>query len=146
MTGWLLDTNVLSELRKPRCHPGVRAWASAQPLASLYVSCISLAELRYGVERLTPGDAFRAEPEHWLANQLRRWLGRRVLDIDEAVALRWRRLVEAARTERHTYLQPDLFIAATALAHGLGVATRNTADFRPTGVPLLNPWDTPLPG
>ncbi|MDO9707356.1 type II toxin-antitoxin system VapC family toxin [Paracraurococcus lichenis] len=141
MKGWILDTNVLSELRKPRCSPQVRAWVSAQPDDSLFVSCVTFAEIRFGIERLAPDEAFRRALTEWLDRELRGWFAGRVLDIDEAVVLAWRRMVEDGRARRHTFPQPDLFIAATAQVHGLGIATRNTGDFLAAGIEVLNPWD-----
>jgi len=141
LKGWIVDTNVLSELRKPRCDPRVRAWAEAQPNALLHLSCVTLAEIRAGIEGLTTDDAFRRTLQAWLDGTLRPWFAGRILDIDEAVMLAWRRMVAAGKARRHTFPQPDLFIAATAAVHGLGVATRNVADFTKAGVPILDPWE-----
>jgi predicted nucleic acid-binding protein len=143
LNGWLVDTNVLSELRKPRCNPGVRRWVAAQPIATLFVSCVSLAELRFGIEKLDLGNGFRAELDAWLTQEIRPWMAGRVLDIDETIVLRWRWLVDAARAKRFTPTQPDLFIAATALQHNLGIVTRNVADFEAAGVAVMNPWLAP---
>ncbi|KQQ30734.1 twitching motility protein PilT [Methylobacterium sp. Leaf123] len=139
MTGWLLDTNVLSELRRPRPEPKVLAFVSAQPLASLYVSTVSLAEIRFGIERL--GDeAKRAALRDWLDTGIRPMFEGRVLPVTEDVMLRWRILVEEGRRVRHTFSQPDLIIAATALQNGCTVVTRNLDDYRKTGVALVDPW------
>ena len=140
MTGWLLDTNVLSELRKPHCDPRVKAWSGAQPAASLYLSRVTLAEIRYGIERVAAGDPFRAELEIWLEQQLRPWFTGRILDIDEAVIVTWRHMVQRGRAQRHTFAQPDLFIAATAQVHGLVVVTRNIDDFVVAEVAVFDPW------
>jgi predicted nucleic acid-binding protein len=78
--------------------------------------------------------------EAWLEGELRPWFSDRLLDVDEDVFVVWRRLVENGKAMRHIYPQPDLFIAATAVLHDLRVVTRNTNDFLPTRVPVLNPW------
>lgn len=138
--GWLLDTNVVSELRRGRrCHPGVRAWAEAVSPATCFLSRVTLAEIRFGIERATD-PAFRAELDAWLRDGVRAWFGERVLEVDENVLLAWRRLAWAGQKANYTYAQPDGLLAATALEHGLGVVTRNTADFARAGVALLDPW------
>ncbi len=145
MIGWLLDTNVLSELRKPRPDARVRAFVAAQPLDTLFISSVSLAEIRYGIERLD--DALRrAELTDWLQLRLRPLFAQRVLEVSEDVMFRWRLLVEEGRKTGHTFSQPDLIIAATAFQHGLTLVTRDTADFRRARVPLLNPWVAPASG
>lgn len=139
MTGWLLDTNVLSELRRLRADREVMRFIGGQPLALLYVSVIAFAEIRFGIELL--GDAARRmELNDWLENTLRPMFEDRVLPITEDVMLKWCLLVEAGRRTGHTYAQPDLLIAATALHHGLTVVTRNVAHFERVNVPVLNPW------
>ncbi len=142
--GWLIDTNVISELRKgPRCAPAVRAWSERVPPAACYISRVSLAEIRYGIERVTdPG--FRAELEAWVQDGVLPWFGARVLDVDEAVLVRWRHLAAEARVAKYAYPQLDVLLAATALVHQLGVATRNVEDFARTGVRIVNPWDEPV--
>ncbi|MFC6028084.1 MULTISPECIES: type II toxin-antitoxin system VapC family toxin [Methylobacterium] len=144
MTRWLLDTNVLSELRRPRPEQRVVAFVAAQPLDALFVSCVTLAELRFGIERLADG-ARRTDLADWLAHRLRPMFERRILPLDEDVIVHWRFLVEEGRQRGHTFSQPDLLIAATALDAGLTLATRNTSDFLQTGVPIFNPWTDPLP-
>jgi len=139
---YLLDTNVVSELRKIRTGKAdsrVAAWADGVDASDLYVSVITIQELEIGVllaERRDPvrGAVFRA----WLnAHVLPAFTGR-ILAVDTAVALRSARLhVPDLRPVR------DALIAATALVHGMAVVTRNVADFEPTGVPTLNPWISP---
>ena len=140
MTGWLLDTNILSELRRPRPEPRVAALVAAQPLELLFVSVVTLAEIRFGIE-LVADAGRRAELHDWLHLKVRPMFEQRVLPISEDVMLKWRLLVEEGRKGGHTFSQPDLIIAATALHHGLTVVTRDTADYAKTRVPLLNPWD-----
>jgi hypothetical protein len=138
--GWLIDTNIVSELRKgPRCAPGVHAWATAVPRVACYLSRLSVAEIRFGIGR-APDPAFRAELEAWVRDGLLPWFGDRILDITEATLLRWRWLVWEGQRANYTFSQPDAWLAATALDRGLGVVTRNTADFDRAGVRILNPW------
>jgi len=137
--GWLLDTNVVSELRKTNCHVEVQAWADAQLAEDFYLSTITIAEIRYGIERQADAD-FRRELTAWLERSLRSWFGDRILPVDEDVILEWRRMVDEGRVQGIVFSQPDLFIAATARLHDLCVATRNVADFEPAGVAVFNPW------
>jgi hypothetical protein len=139
--GWLIDTNVVSELRKgARAAPGVRAWAAAVPPVACYLSRVSVAETRFGIARVAdPG--FRAELEAWVRDGLLPWFADRILEVDERVLLRWRALVWDGQKEGYTYAQPDALLAATAIEHELGVVTRNTEDFARAGVRMLNPWE-----
>ena len=129
MRGWLLDTNVISELRKPNCDARVKAWADSQLPSNLYLSRVTIAEIKYGIERLPTADPSRSRLEAWLEGELRPWFSDRLLDVDEDVFVVWRRLVEKGKAMRHTFPQPDLFIAATAVLHDLCVVTRNAGDF-----------------
>ena len=139
MSGWLLDTNVISELRRPRPSARVRSFVAAQPLEDLYVSAVTFAEIRYGIE--TVGNPVRrAELNDWLTHKVRPMFDQRVLEVSEDVMFKWRLLVEDGRKAGHTFSQPDLIIAATALHHGLTVVTRDTSDYKLARVPLLNPW------
>ena len=139
MSGWLLDTNVLSELRRPRPDPKVVQFVAAQPLDTLHVSVVTFAEIRFGIE-LVSDVGRRRELEEWLDHKLRPLFENRVLEIDEEIMLRWRLLVEEGRKRGHTYSQPDLIIAATALHHGLTIVSRDTRDYVVADVPTVNPW------
>lgn len=141
MNGWLLDTNVLSELRRPRPEPKVVQFVSGQPLDHLYVSAVTFAEIRFGIELLEDAGR-RMELHDWLMNKVRPMFEDRVLEITEDIMLTWRLLVEDGRRAGHTFAQPDLIISATALHHGLTIVSRNTSDFERANVPVLNPWTT----
>jgi predicted nucleic acid-binding protein len=139
VTGWLLDTNVISELRRVRPEPRVVEFVASQPLEALYLSAVTLAEIRFGIERV--GDpSRRAELTDWLTHKVRPMFGQRVLPISEEVMLKWRLMVEEGRQAGHTFSQPDLIIAATAAYHGLTVVTRDVGDFERARVAVLNPW------
>jgi hypothetical protein len=137
---WLLDTNVLSEIRRQKPHPNVLDFFASHPLIEFFMSVVTLAEIRFGIEMvLDPGK--RALLADWLDVQVRPMFAGRVLGMDEAVLLRWRLLVEQGRRVGHTYSQPDLLIAATALQYELTVATRDLSGFSRTGVKLVDPWN-----
>jgi toxin FitB len=144
VTGWLLDTNILSELRRPRPEPKVVGFVSAQPLEQLYVSTVTFAEIRYGIECVDDPKR-RAELNDWLTHKLRPMFESRVLPVGEDVIFKWRLLVEEGRKTGHTFSQPDLFIGATALHHGLTVVTRDADDYARAKVPVFNPWSDPGP-
>jgi predicted nucleic acid-binding protein len=137
---WLLDTNVLSELRRPRPEPRVVAFVADRPLKHLFVSSVTLAEIRFGIE-LVAEPIRRAELNEWLTHKVRPMFEHRVLQITEDIMLKWRLLVEVGRKTGHVFSQPDLIIAATAIQHNLTVVTRDRSDFDRAGVPVLNPWD-----
>lgn len=139
MTNWLLDTNILSELRRLRPEAKVVAFVSAQPVESIFVSVVTFAEIRFGIERVADASR-RADLNDWLDQTLRPMFAQRILPVSEDVMLKWRLLVEAGRKARHTYSQPDLIIAATALQHGLTVVTRDASEFERAGVAVFNPW------
>lgn len=143
MSGWLLDTNVLSELRRPKPERKVLAFVAAQPLERLYVSAVTFAEIRFGIERVADAGR-RAELNDWLTNKVRPMFEQRVLAISEDVMLKWHLLVEDGRKTGHTFSQPDLIIAATALHHGLTIVSRDVSDYRKARAPVLNLWIDPL--
>jgi predicted nucleic acid-binding protein len=142
VTGWLLDTNILSELRRPKPERKVLAFIAAQPLEHLYVSAVTFAEIRFGIEIVADASR-RGELNDWLAHKVRPMFEQRVLAISEDIMFKWRLLVEEGRKARHTFSQPDLIIAATALDHGLTVVSRDVSDYRKARVPVLNPWIDP---
>jgi len=144
VTNWLLDTNILSELRRPKPERKVVAFIADQPLDRLYVSTVTLAEIRFGIE-LLPGAGLRSDLADWLAHKVRPMFDQRVLPVSEDILFKWRLLVEDGRKAGHTYSQPDLFIAATALHHGLTIVSRDTTDYAKARVPLLNPWIDSVP-
>lgn len=132
----LLDTNILSEIRKPRPNAAVLAWFDAQEADDLYVSVLTLGEIREGVDRLAARDEARGRTlGRWLAD-LSVLYADRILPVDQAVAEEWGRLRAAAA---RTLPVIDALLAATARVHGLTLVTRNDKDFRGLDVPVLNP-------
>ncbi len=136
---WLLDTNVLSELRRPKPDAKVVQFVAAQSLDHLHVSVVTFAEIRFGTE-LVKDVARRMELNDWLNHKLRPMFEDRVLEINEDIMLKWRLLVEQGRKSGHTFSQPDLIIAATALHHGLTIVSRDTSEYELAKVPVVNPW------
>lgn len=137
---FMLDTNVVSELRKAgggRADPRVVSWLSGQDAARFYISAVTLMELDLGVllmERRDPVQGARLRV--WMDDYVRPEFSERTVSVDAAVALRCARLhVPDPRPER------DAFIAASALVHGMTIVTRNVADFEPMGAATINPWD-----
>ena len=132
---FLLDTNIVSELRKPKPHGGVVAWVSANETTSLFLSALTIAELQRGVEMTREQNTDKAsEIETWLEQLM--FTGQ-VLAMDAAVCREWARLMH----RRSDTLVEDAFIAATARVHRLVVVTRNVRDFKTLGVETLNPFD-----
>jgi toxin FitB len=144
VTGWLLDTNILSELRRPKPERKVLAFVAARPLELLYVSTVTLAEIRFGIE-LLPDVARRSELNDWLAHKVRPMFEQRVLAITEDIMFKWRLLVEEGRKVGHTFSQPDLIIAATGQHHGLTIVSRDTTDYVKAQATVFNPWTDKLP-
>jgi len=138
VTGWLLDTNILSELRRKKPEPKVIDFIAAQPLESLHISSVTLAEIRLGIELLADASR-RSELNTWLTHKVRPMFEQRVLQITEDVMFKWRLLVEEGRKVGHTFSQPDLIIAATAHHHGLTVVSRDTEQFLRAGCSIVNP-------
>ena len=131
---YLLDTNVVSELRKPRPHGGVLAWLQAVDDKDLFLSAVTIGEIQAGVKLTREQDAGKAaEIEAWLEQVAASYA---VLPMDAAAFRAWARLMH----RRSDTLIEDALIAATAAVHGLTVVTRNVADFKAFGVPVLNPF------
>jgi toxin FitB len=137
LVSFLLDTNVLSELRRgARCDPRVRAWARSGVQSELHTSVLVLGELKRGIERVRPRDpGFAAELERWLTRVISS-LGRRILPVDQPVALTWGRIA-AVRTLPFL----DGLLAATAIVQGFTLVTRNVKDIADLGVSHLNPFE-----
>jgi len=111
-----------------------------QPAGTAHISVVTLAEIRFGIELV--GDPIRRAKLHeWLTHKMRPMFEGRVLPITEDILLKWRLLVEDGRKTGHTYSQPDLMIAATALHHDLTIVTRDRSDYDKARVPVVNPWD-----
>lgn len=136
----LLDTNVVSEVYRPRPNPSVMAWLDAQPAASLYLCTPVLAELRFGAEYLDEG-----KRRDWLCatiDRLEKELYRdRILVFDTASATAYGRIAAARRKAGQTMQQMDGLIAAIALANGVSLATRNERDFANLGLDVINPFE-----
>ena len=131
---FLVDTDVLSLLRRPDRSPAVGRWIAQQRTTDLYMSVVSVAEIERGIARQGPRDpAFAGVLAAWLDTVLSLY-GERILPVDASTARRWGRLSGALGHEG-----TDLLIAATAIEHGLTVVTRNVRHFEPTGVPVLDP-------
>lgn len=131
---YLLDTNVISELRKPKPHGGVLAWVSAQEASTLFVSAITVAEIQRGIEITRGQDPSKAvEIEAWLDELL---VTGQVLALDAGVCREWARLMH----QRSDTLTEDAFIAATAIVYRFQVVSRNVRDFKALGVKALNPF------
>ena len=133
---FLVDTCALSELSKQKPSPRVSDWFDAAAPESLFISVLTLGEVRKGIERLGDGRR-RARITMWLETTLPSWFENRILPVDADVADEWGRL--AARLRNLPAI--DGLIAATALRRRLAVVTRNESDFAATGVDLLNPWE-----
>jgi len=132
---WLLDTNVLSEMRKARPHGGALAWMQRQPPSSLFIAAATIGEIQAGIERSRrPNPAKAIEIEDWLDRFAE---GDHILPANAAVFRTWARLMQG----RSPDLTMDAMIAATAQVHRLTVATRNVRDFEALGVAVVNPFE-----
>ena len=139
MRGWLLDTNVVSELRKPKPDSKVANFISAQPGETLFVTDVTFAEITFGIEQL--GDATRrTDLRLWLERNLRPLFTGRTLAITEGVIVRWKTMAVEGQKRGHTFGQPDLFIAAIAALQDLVVVSRDVREFIEAGVSVFDPW------
>ena len=144
MSGFLLDTNVLSEFnRRGEPDPHVRRWLEAADTGSLYASALTLGEIRFGVELLPPSKR-RAQLEEWLDRDLPEWFAGRILSVDRSIADRWGLVRAQAQIKGRPLSVVDGLLAATALQHSLTLVSRNVSDFAVVGLVVVNPWDTPV--
>ncbi|MGH7069139.1 MAG: type II toxin-antitoxin system VapC family toxin [Acetobacteraceae bacterium] len=136
---FLLDTNVVSEWVKPRPDPGVVAWVGEADEDRIFISVITIAELRHGIERLPVG-VRRDRLDHWLTEQVPLRFGERVLAVDAETADAWGRVMAPGEATGRSPGTMDAFIAATVLQHDMTLVTRNASDFEPLGLRMINPW------
>ena len=139
MSGFLLDTNVVSDLRKPRPNVGLTAWIASADEQKLFLSVLTIAELRIGIA-VQPDAKKRAALETWLISDMLSRFAGRILAFDLDVAQQWGRIEGRARLGSGKLPVVDSQLAATALFHGLTLVTNNEADFSRTGASVLNPW------
>lgn len=136
---YLLDTNVISEFARGRPDPNLLNWMQRADENRLYLSVLSIGEIVLGIESLARGKR-RSQLQHWLEGDLRQRFAGRLLDVDREVAETWGSLMAAARAAGATDSSIDWLIAATALHHGMTIATRDTSNFAKLNLPLVNPW------
>lgn len=140
MSGYLLDTNVLSEGIKPRPDARVKAWADATDEQLFHISVLTLGEIRKGIDSL-PSSWRRNVLESWLSQDLAVRFAGRILKVDQDIADRWGRIAGKAKRESRAIEAIDGLLAATALQYNLTLVTRNTREVALTGVAFLNPWE-----
>lgn len=136
---FLLDTNVVSEWTKPRPNPGILQWLAQVNEDEVFLSVITFAELRHGIERLPAGER-RRRLDEWLHSELPRRFEGRIVLVEGAIADEWGRLVARAEARGRPLTAMDGLIAATAQVHQLTLVTRNVADFHSSVKSVLNPW------
>lgn len=140
MSGFLLDTNCISELVRPKPEPRVMDWVEAADEALLYLSVLTLGEIRKGVAGLPQGKR-KTKLETWLEVDLQARFSGRIVSIDSAIADRWGLLASEAKRKGKALSVIDGLLAATALHHNLTVVSRNAGDFTAAQVHVLNPWE-----
>lgn len=136
---YLLDTNVVSEWIKPRPNPGVIAWTASVDEDRVFLSVVTITDLRHGIERL-PRGSHRRRLDEWLRDELPLRFEGRLLTIDAGIADLWGKMVARAEEGGRRITAMDAFLAATAEAHGLVLVTRNPADFEGLVPATINPW------
>ena len=141
MTAFLLDTNVPSELTRPKSDVRVEKWLDDANDEQLFFSVVSLGEIVKGLTIL-PESKRRSELQQWLDETLRPWFDGRILPVSESIAERWGVLAGECQLKGRPLKVADGLIAATALEHGLTVVTRNVRDFSGLGVTVFDPWST----
>lgn len=141
MSGFLVDTNVISEMLRVAPDAHVAAWSLRLPKQSLFLSVISMGELRKGLTMMPPSSR-RSQLEKSVEEHIPAWFAGRILPITQSIAERWGVLEGRRQLMGRPPGVPDGQIAATALEHSLAVATRNVKDFEGMGVSIVNPWET----
>ena len=141
MSRYLLDTNIPSELSRERPDARVVQWLRAQAMATLFLSAITIGEIRKGLVVIPEGSR-RAELQRWFHEELLMWFGGRILPVTSLIADRWGQLDGECQLRGTPLKTADGIIAATALEHQLTLVTRNVRDFVDLGVTILNPWET----
>lgn len=138
---FLLDTNVVSEWTKPRPDPGVTSWLADMDEDRIFISVITLAELRHGIERLpSPSGARRDRLDAWLTEEVPLRFEERLIDVDPETANIWGRVMARGQAAGRPISAMDAFIAAAVLRHDMTLVTRNVSDFEALGIRYLNPW------
>jgi predicted nucleic acid-binding protein len=142
MSGFLLDTNVLSEFnRRGEPDEKVRHWLEAADTESLYASVLTFGEIRFGIELLPPSKR-RDQLERWLERDLHEWFEGRILPVDRSIADRWGLVRAQAQLKGRPISVIDALLAATALQHNLTIVSRNASDFSVVDLAVVNPWES----
>ncbi|MBC8038123.1 MAG: type II toxin-antitoxin system VapC family toxin [Rhizobiales bacterium] len=139
MNGWLLDTNVVSELRRPRPSRAVIEWMRTAGSTNLFLSRITFAEIRFGIE-IHPDPDARLRLATWLDTIIRPMFEARIFEVTEDVLFEWRVMGDRLARQKRTVPEPDLLLSALARHYRLNAATRDIKHIKVTGVPVLNPW------